>query len=84
MYSLALLAALALVWLAMRYLDRRPFSDTGWRWNARSLPALGLGIAATVALVVPVAVAVQATGVLRPTRRSSPCTSRPPSSPSAI
>ena len=66
MYSIAPITALVLVWLAMRYIDRRPFSDTGWGWNARSLPALGIGLAATVAMIVPVAVAVQATGVLRP------------------
>lgn len=65
-YSLSLLTAIAVVWLAMKYVDRRPFRDTGWVWNGRSLPALGLGIAVTVAIAVPVALAVQATGTLRP------------------
>lgn len=64
--GLSVLMAWLLVWLAMRYLDRRPFSDVGWTWNARSLPAFGLGLAITVAVVVAAGLLVQLTGTLRP------------------
>ena len=74
-YAIALLTAVVLVRIAMRYVDRRPFRDSGWTRDARALPALAIGLAATVALVVPVAVLVQATGVLRPT--SSPAAGQP-------
>lgn len=36
--------ALLLLWLMMRFVERRPLRESGWRWSRSSLGLLGLGI----------------------------------------
>lgn len=64
--GLVTLAALALVALAMRFVDRRPLADVGWRWTKRALPALMIGLGAAIVTTLGVALAVEASGLTRP------------------
>ncbi len=65
MAGTTIVAALLLVLLA-RYVDRVRLRDYGCRWDARSLPALLLGIGVSLAVVVPGTALVGALGWLRP------------------
>ncbi|GMA38244.1 CPBP family intramembrane glutamic endopeptidase [Mobilicoccus caccae] len=65
MSVLPFLAAIGLVWLLMKYVDRRPMRESGVVWTRRSLPIFLGSIAAVVALVVACGLAVEATGLLR-------------------
>ncbi len=60
------LLAIAFVALLARYVDRLRLSDYGLRWNAGALPTLLLGIAISVAVVVPLSLALDSLGLLRP------------------
>lgn len=54
------------VWALMRWGDRRPLREAGWRWTRRSLLFLLLGIAIAVTVVVAAAITLDQTGLLRP------------------
>ncbi|MGC3952884.1 MAG: type II CAAX endopeptidase family protein [Propionicimonas sp.] len=58
------LTALALLWLATRFLDRRPFRVTGIRVDRRTLPALLLGVGVSLAVVVPASVLLGRLGLV--------------------
>lgn len=61
-----LVVAIAAVALVARLDGGRRLRDLGWRWNRRSLPALGLGILISAAVVTAVGIPLTAAGVLRP------------------
>lgn len=63
--SICLLTAVLLVWLLMRYVDRRPMRETGWVWNSRALPMLLLGTVVAAVLVVVIGVVLDAAGLMR-------------------
>lgn len=60
-----LLTAVLLVWLLMRYVDRRPMRQTGWSWNSRALPMLLLGTVVAAVLVVVIGGVLDAAGLMR-------------------
>lgn len=51
-------------WLLMRYVDRRPMRETGWRWTRSSAGLLGIGLAISIILTVGFAFVGRALGVL--------------------
>lgn len=56
------LGAIGLVWLFMRYVDRRPLREAGLSFNARSIPLLLIGTAAMTAVSFAATYAVVAFG----------------------
>lgn len=58
------LVAVGLLALVARYVDRVRLRDYGWRWDARSLPALLLGIGVSLACVIPALAVLAAMGLL--------------------
>lgn len=65
-FTIVLLASLVLVWLLMRFVDRRPWRHTGIVWHRRAPLHLLGGVALTAALVVPTTLLLDALGLLRP------------------
>ncbi len=59
------IVAVVLIWLVMRYVDRRPLSELGLRFDSGSIPALLLGIAVSAAVVLPSGFLLQSLGLLR-------------------
>lgn len=64
--AVATVAAVGLVALAMRFVDRRPLIHTGWGWTRRSLPALLLGVVTAIGTTLLAAVPVSSAGLVRP------------------
>lgn len=64
--------AVLLLMAATRWIDKRPFSITGIRFDRRWLPSLLLGTAVSVAIIVPVTVFMTRTGLGAPEITPSP------------
>lgn len=62
---LVLVVAVAGVALVARLDGGRRLRDLGWRWDRRSLPALGLGLLISAVVVVAVGVPLTSAGLLR-------------------
>lgn len=56
--------ALLLVWLMMRFIERRPMRESGWRWTRSSLGLLGLGLGLSLLIVGGISLILVATGRL--------------------
>jgi membrane protease YdiL (CAAX protease family) len=63
--ALVLVLAVAGVALVARLDGGRRLRDLGWRWNRRSLPALGLGVLVSALILVAVGVPLTSAGLLR-------------------
>lgn len=59
-------ASIGLVWLMMRFVDRRPLRETGLRFTRWSVPLWLLGIAGGIVAVLPASVWLTSAGLLRP------------------
>lgn len=66
LYALTLLVAVVGVAVVARLDGGRRLRDLGWRWDRRSLPALGLGIGISAVVVAGIGVPLTGTGGLRP------------------
>lgn len=62
---LTMLVTVGLISLLMRYLDRRPMRETGWRWSKASLPLLALGLGLGAAINLSIALLLAAFGRAR-------------------
>lgn len=62
---LPLLVAVVIVGVLVRLDGRRRLADIGWRWDRRSLPALGIGLAAAAVAVLGAALPLAALGLTR-------------------
>lgn len=58
--------AILVVWLLMRFIDRRPLRETGLRFTRFSVPLFLLGIAGSALAVLPAGLILQNAGILRP------------------
>ncbi len=67
LYGLALVVAVVGVAVTARVDGGRRLRDLGWRWDRRSLPALGLGVLISAVVVAGVGVPLTGAGLLRPT-----------------
>ncbi len=57
------LAAVGVIWLLNRFVDHRPFTVSGIRFDRRSFPALLVGTAISLIVIVPAAVVLGRLGV---------------------
>lgn len=53
-----------LVWLLMRFIDRRPLRESGWRWSKWSIVMLLIGIVSAALLVVVGQLVAQTAGLV--------------------
>lgn len=65
MHVMCAVVAVLLVWLCMRFIDRRPLRETGLGVNARTVPLFLLGTVIATVIVLVVAVPLGLAGQLR-------------------